>query len=95
VKTLVTEYRCLGQSDFWSKYTANGKRLPVTSVLEKMKIERLQADREIAELAKVQYGNDFSRLFTYRKAGQSGFCILSQAHAIARRYRELQAQRQG
>ena len=58
-----------------------------------MKVQRLLADREIADLAKVQYGDDFGQFFSYRKAGRSGSCLLSQPHAIARRYRDLQAQR--
>jgi hypothetical protein len=73
----------------------DGRKLTTSSILEKMKIARLQEDREIAELAKKQYGKDFDNVFSYRKAGQPGTSSLTQWHAIARCYRKLQAHASG
>jgi hypothetical protein len=54
-----------------------------------MKDTRLQEDNKVVDLAKVQYGADFAKVFSYRKAGQPETCRLVRPYAIARRYRTL------
>jgi hypothetical protein len=88
-KSLVTEYRALGSEEFWAKYSSDGKPLPITNILKQVKEARLQEDRRVVELAKVQYGDDFQNIFVYRKAGSSVPHVLLQPYAIANRYRKL------
>ena len=64
--------------------------MPVTTILELMKKQRHEEDTKVAELARVEYGEQFTRLFSYRVGGKQEVQTLVQPHAIARRYRQLQ-----
>ena len=79
----------LGSGSFWGKYSPNGKPLPITKILDSMKMARIQEDRRIVELAKSQYLGEFAQRFSYRVSGSSSRRVLVRPDAIARRYRTL------
>ena len=83
------EYRALGSDAFWSKYSHNGDPLPISKILDKLKISRMQEDVRIAEMAKRHYGGEFTQHFSYRVAGSSARRLLVRPDAIARRFRSL------
>jgi hypothetical protein len=92
-QALVKEYRTLGVPAFWSQYSSDGATLPVSTILEKIKDDRISEDKRIAELAKLQYGENFDKQFSYRKGGELNPKTLTLPSAIARRYRQLNSER--
>jgi hypothetical protein len=52
-KSLIVEYRALGSSAFWAKYSTDNVPLPITKILHIMKNARLQEDLRMVELAKI------------------------------------------
>ena len=89
VQSLVKEYQALGSNAFWSTYSNNGVSLPISKVLDRMKISRMQKDVMIAEIAKRRYGDKFAEHFSYRVPGSSARRLLVRPNAIARRFRSL------
>jgi hypothetical protein len=85
----VTEYQSLGREGFWSKYSKDGKELPVTVILGMMKADRLEEAESIVNLAKDEYGRDFEKFFSYRKSGESVHRVMEKPYAIASRYRQI------
>ena len=60
-----------------------------------MKKARIREDCDIMELAKLQYGDEFPRVFSYRTPNQPESRTFVRPDAIARRYRKLNGLTEG
>ncbi|KZT08471.1 uncharacterized protein LAESUDRAFT_649040 [Laetiporus sulphureus 93-53] len=76
---------------FWEKYSANGKRLPITKISDLLKQARKLRDQELAHQAKVSFGTQFSQVFAYRTGGEAEPRVKSNVSSIARTFEKLQA----
>lgn len=85
-------YRTLTPETFWSKFSFRGKRLSVTGILKKMRSTRLAEDKDLANRARLEYGDRFQDIFWYRKGSTSGqdnhHLVMQKPCAIAKHYRE-------
>jgi hypothetical protein len=91
LQSLVTEYRALGPDSFWNKYSENNKKLPITSILQRMKKARLEENSRTMEHAKSLYGDKFREFFSYKGACGSEPQVLVRPSAIARRFHSMSA----
>lgn len=58
-----------------------------TTIVQKLREERIQVHAALAERARREYSADFADLFTYWKGGEEH--LMKKPSAIAKRYEEL------
>jgi hypothetical protein len=87
-KVIVKRWRQGSEDDFWREFsTASGKRLTYTAIVDRLAQARKENDSEIASRAKQEYGDEFSKVFCYKK---NGACFVKvKASDIAKQYRML------
>jgi hypothetical protein len=88
MKVIVKRWRQGSEDDFWREFsTASGKRLTYTAIVDQLAQARKENDSEIASRAKQEYGDEFSKVFCYKK---NGACFVKvKASDIAKQYRML------
>jgi hypothetical protein len=88
IKVIVQRWRQGSEDDFWREFsTASGKRLMYTAIVDRLAQARKENDSEMASRAKQEYGDDFSKVFCYKK---NGACFVKvKACDIAKQYRKL------
>jgi hypothetical protein len=87
-KAIIECWRQSTEEHFWLKFSdSDGNRLSYTAIVKQLADLRLAEDEKIAAMAKEQYGDEFSSIFTYKKGGRT-YVKRKSAH-IARQYREL------
>jgi len=88
IKVIVQRWRQGSEDDFWREFsTASGKRLMYTAIVDRLAQERKENDSEMASRAKQEYGDEFSKVFCYKK---NGACFVKvKACDIAKQYRKL------
>ena len=85
---IVQCWRTLSEEGFWAKFTVDGHVMSYTAISNQLKEERMAADHQLAEEARVKYGKDFDLMFEYRRGGTH--LVRDKESAIAKRYRSLQ-----
>ena len=88
IKVIVQRWRQGSEDDFWREFsTASGKRLMYTAIVDRLAQARKENDIEMASRAKREYGDEFSKVFCYKK---NGACFVKvKACDIAKQYRKL------
>lgn len=84
---MVKRWREGTPAEFWTEFSIEGKHLSYTMILQRLRKDRHQADVEIAEKAKGEYGSAFSEKFSYIQGGVR--MEMKDPTTIAKRYREL------
>ena len=80
---------CQGsKDDFWREFsTASGQRLMYTAIFDRLAQAQKENDNEMASRAKREYGDEFSKVFCYKK---NGACFVKmKACDIVKQYRRL------
>ncbi|KAF9027806.1 hypothetical protein BDZ89DRAFT_1160573 [Hymenopellis radicata] len=76
-------------AEFWNHFsTKDGKRRSIAQILRQLKEERTSRNTNLAQQARVYYGDRFNELFRYRKGGRTE--VMQKDDCIARRYLQLQ-----
>ncbi|KAK6987429.1 hypothetical protein R3P38DRAFT_2499831, partial [Favolaschia claudopus] len=89
-KFLVDRYRSETPEQFWTTFSsANGTKLSYTSINNQLRDERKAADEDLAQQARLEYGDEFAHKFSYRCSKTGQRVVMSKASAIAREYRRL------
>jgi hypothetical protein len=79
---LMEEYQSTGSSEFWKKWSMNGKKCTSSDILIGLKKERKGRDNADVASAKERLGADYDATFSYRKGGMK--LRMVSKHAIAR-----------
>ena len=88
IKVIVKRWRQSSEDDFWREFsTASGKRLMYTAIVDRLAQARKENDSEMASRARQEYGDEFSKVFCYKKNG--AFFVKVKACEIAKQYRRL------
>ena len=88
IKVIVRRWRQGSEDDFWREFsTDSGQRMMYTAIIDRLAQARKESDNEMASRAKEEYGDDFSKVFCYKK---NGLCFVKvKACDIAKQYRRL------
>jgi len=86
-KDLVHCYRKGTPSEFWERFSVDGKTLSFTAIIAILRSERMVADAVLAEQVREEYGEDFEKEFSYRRGSER--LVMSKPCAIAKQYRKL------
>lgn len=88
IKVIVKRWRQGSEDDFWREFsTDSGQRMMYTAIIDRLAQARKESDNEMASRAKQEYGDDFSKVFCYKK---NGLCFVKvKACDIAKQYRRL------
>lgn len=87
VQILVQCWRKGSPEEFWSEFSENGKRLGYKAILARLAAERMAEDEHLSQLAKEEYGDQFSAVFSYIKGGRQ--IVKVKAADIAKQYRTI------
>ena len=88
IKVIVKRWRQGSKDDFWREFsTASGQRLMYTAIVDRLAQARKENNNEMASRAKREYGDEFSKVFCYKK---NGVCFVKvKACDIVKQYRRL------
>jgi hypothetical protein len=88
IKVIIKRWRQSSEEEFWEEFsTASGQRLMYTAIVDRLAQARKENDNEMASRAKREYGDEFSKVFCYKK---NGACFVKvKACDIAKQYRRL------
>ncbi|KII83179.1 hypothetical protein PLICRDRAFT_119756 [Plicaturopsis crispa FD-325 SS-3] len=85
-KFIVERYRRGSREAFWAEFTEeNGTYMSYTKIASILRQQRMQADQEIVERAKAEYGDEFDVVFSYRKGNTHR--VMTDPASIASKYR--------
>jgi hypothetical protein len=85
-QSLVLEYRRLGDTIFWQKYSRAGRRLTFTEIMSMISTSHRQRNQELATAAKELYGDAFESLFRYKCSRRKRWVVMTDEGSIARRF---------
>jgi hypothetical protein len=87
-KVIVKRWRQGSEDDFWREFsTASGQKLMYTAIVDRLGQARKEDDNKMASRAKQEYGDEFAKVFCYKK---NGACFVKvKACDIAKQYRRL------
>jgi hypothetical protein len=85
----VVERYCEGsKEEFWAQFQdEKGKVLTFTAIVACLKEERIGENEHVAKRARLEYGDTFASVFSYRKG--SHHHIMTDSMRIANKYRML------
>jgi hypothetical protein len=84
---IVERWRKGTPNQFWAEFSVDGKHMTFSAITKCLCETRLADDKELAEVAKQEYGDLFAQTFSYRRGGK--VFIMTDPTSIANRYRSL------
>jgi hypothetical protein len=85
---VVERYREGSKDAFWAQFQdEKGKVLTFTAIVARLKEERIGENERIAKRARLEYGDAFASVFSYRKG--SHHHVMTDSVRIANKYRML------
>ena len=93
VQILVQHWRKGSPEEFWSQFSENGKRLGYKTILACLAAERMAEAEHLSQLAKEEYGDQFSIVFSYIKSGRQ--IVKVKAADIVKQYRTIKGLEMG
>ncbi|KAJ7115605.1 hypothetical protein C8R43DRAFT_114788 [Mycena crocata] len=89
-KFIIKRYRQGTPAEFWTTFSSqNGGKMSYTAICNQLRHERKDADQNLADQARRQYGADFGDTFKYRCSKTNSWVIMSKASSIAKEYKQL------
>ncbi|KAK6969682.1 hypothetical protein R3P38DRAFT_2587441, partial [Favolaschia claudopus] len=89
-KFLVERYRSGTPAEFWAYFsTPQGDKMSYTAICTVLRDERKASDEELAQRARLEYGDEFEVKFSYRSSKMSRRVVMTNASAIAKEYKRL------
>ncbi|KAJ7908586.1 hypothetical protein B0H13DRAFT_2331240 [Mycena leptocephala] len=88
----IIERYCQGTPDeFWlACRSKDGGKMSYTAICTALRNERKNADKDLAEQARQEYGEEFESKFSYRCSKTNARVVMSKASSIAKEYKRLQ-----
>lgn len=91
LQTVVERYREGTKEEFWAEFQdAKGRYMSFTAIISRLKGERVEENERVAKRARLEYGDAFASVFSYRKG--SCHITMRDATSIANKYRVLHSQ---
>jgi hypothetical protein len=87
-QAVIEHYREGTKEEFWAQFQdAKGRYLSFTAIVSRLKEERVEENERIAKRARLEYGDAFASVFSYRKG--SSHITMTDPTRIANKYRVL------
>jgi hypothetical protein len=84
------EYSSMSKQDFTTKWSRDGRQLPVTQIIKALRTQITNKDKINVQLAEQEYpGELFIKNFSYQSHGK--LLVMKDAHAISKRYLNLKS----
>lgn len=91
LQAVVERYREGTKEEFWAEFQdAKGRYLSFTAIVSRLKEERVEENERVAKRARLEYGDAFASVFSYRKG--SCHITMTDTTRIANKYRVLHSQ---
>jgi hypothetical protein len=91
LQAVVERYREGTKEEFWAEFQdAKGRYLSFTAIVSRLKGERVEENERVAKRARLEYGDAFASIFSYRKG--SCHITMTDPTRIANKYRMLHSQ---
>jgi hypothetical protein len=91
LQAVVERYREGSKEEFWAEFQdAKGRYLSFTAIVSRLKEERVEENGRVAKRARLEYGDTFTSVFSYRKG--SHYITMTDPTRIANKYRALHSQ---
>ena len=91
LQAVVERYREGTKEEFWEEFQdAKGRYLSFTAIISRLKGERVKENERVAKRARLEYGDAFASLFSYRKGAHH--ITMTDPTRIANKYRVLNSQ---
>jgi hypothetical protein len=88
MQAVVERYREGTKEDFWAEFRdSKGRCLSFTAIAARLTVERVVENSRVAKRARIEYGDSFDSVFSYRKG--SGCIVMKDPTSIANKYREF------
>lgn len=85
---MVERFRRGTPEEFWHDFSDNkGRYLSFTAIAARLTAERVEENGRLAKRARIEYGDTFDSIFSYRKG--STHMVMKDPTRIANRYRQL------
>ncbi|KAJ7935694.1 hypothetical protein B0H13DRAFT_487507 [Mycena leptocephala] len=90
-KFIIERYRQGTPDEFWLAFRSkDGGKMSYTAICTALRNERKNADKDLAEQARQEYGEEFESKFSYRCSKTNARVVMTKASAIAKEYKRLQ-----
>ena len=91
LQAVVERYREGTKEEFWAEFQdTKGRYLSFTAIVSRLKGERVEENEHVAKRARLEYGDAFASIFSYRKG--SCHITMTDPTRIANKYRVLHSQ---
>ncbi|KAJ7092236.1 hypothetical protein C8R44DRAFT_891279 [Mycena epipterygia] len=91
-KFVVERYRQGTPEAFWTTFRSkDGGKMSYTAICASLREERKNADIDLADRARRDYGEEFEVIFSYRCSKTNTRVVMTKASAIAKEYKRLHA----
>ena len=91
LQAVIECYREGTKEEFWEEFRdSKGRYLSFTAIVSRLKEERVEENERVAKRARLEYGDAFASLFSYRKGARH--ITMTDPSRIANKYRLLQPQ---
>ncbi|KAJ6622747.1 hypothetical protein B0H10DRAFT_2214073 [Mycena sp. CBHHK59/15] len=91
-KFLIERYRQGTPDEFWTTFISkDGGKMSYTAICASLRKERKNADQNLADRARLEYGEEFEVKFSYRCSKTNAQVVMSKASSIAKEYKRLHA----
>ncbi|KAF8199330.1 hypothetical protein K438DRAFT_1516533, partial [Mycena galopus ATCC 62051] len=89
-KFLVERYRQGTPDEFWSAFKSkDGSPMSYTAICAALRNERKNTDKELADQARKEYGEEFESQFSYRSSKTNARVVMTKNSSIAKEYKRL------
>ncbi|KAJ7469077.1 hypothetical protein FB451DRAFT_1091810 [Mycena latifolia] len=89
-KFLIARYREGTPEEFWQQFKSkDGTRMSYTAICGSLRRERKKTDEALVERARLEYGDEFAVIFSYRCSKTNTQVVMTKASSIAKEYRRL------
>ncbi|KAJ7364269.1 hypothetical protein DFH08DRAFT_682047, partial [Mycena albidolilacea] len=87
---LIKCYRQGTLDEFWRAFQSrDGGRMSYTAICATLRNEHKDANKDLADLARQEYGDDFESTFSYRCSKTNTRVVMTKASSIAKEYKHL------
>jgi hypothetical protein len=88
MQAVIEQYREGTKEDFWAEFRdSKGRCLSFTAIAARLTAERVAENGRLAKRARIEYGDSFNSVFSYRKG--SSRIVMKDPTSIANKYREF------
>ncbi|KAF9046754.1 hypothetical protein BJ165DRAFT_1474000 [Panaeolus papilionaceus] len=86
-RIIVARWRWLSHEEFWQDFTHDGTHMAFSSMTTHLSAIRAREDKQLAERARLEYGDQFAAVFCYSKEGHQ--IVKTRNLDIAKQFRKI------